>query len=118
MPDSSTIANVGAFLSSVSPSWSMVVLLVAVLLLYPLGTLIRNSKVVEAIVKYFEVHNQMATTVQEIRADQKQSNLERQEQSTAIDHIDKRLATLETKVEQLSCSNSPNCVNRNVRKVE
>ena len=101
LPDSTTIAGVGIFLSNVSPSWSMVILVIGVMLLFPLGSLIRNSKVVEAIIKYFESHNEMVSTVKEIRSTQIDSNTERKKQGESISSIDARLTLVERDLQEL-----------------
>ena len=92
--DSASISYVGAFLSAVDPSSHLVLLILGVMILFPLGVLIRNSKFVEAIIKYFETHNAMATTITEIRDGQIQSNLERAEQAKSIERLDSRINTL------------------------
>lgn len=112
MPDTSYIGYIGHMIDTVSPSWPLVILLLGLGLLFPAISLVRNSTVVAAIIEYFKSHNAMAVTVQEIRADQKQSNLERQEQSTAIENIGKRMDKLENDVSRLTCANSASCTNR------
>lgn len=111
IPDTNQIRAAGKLLES-NPSWALVILLIVcgagAAFLYIARQLIANTKITEAIAARIEDKTKdgniekVASTVEQIRADQIESNIARREMGKSIERLGSQLACAELDILSLA----------------
>ena len=83
--------------------WALLILVAIVGIGYLIYLLIKNNKITDAIASRIG-DTDSAQIIKDIRIDQLQSNVERQEQSVTIERIEKRLDKVESDVDEIKCT--------------
>jgi predicted Holliday junction resolvase-like endonuclease len=91
---------IGAFAGN---PWILLILITIVGIGYLIHLLIKNNAITTAIASRI-ADTETAQIIKDIRKDQIESNVERQEQTVAIEKIEKRLDKVETEIESLRCT--------------